>query len=673
MADQESTKDTLTESESIIAQYTQVMASSSMPSLLCDTKGKINFANEAVKSLLGKYLQNVRSSLSDFNLATIESYNVNAFIKPQSFGGSTVNKLNKQSFDLEFDQFHCTLNFVPLYSSQQTYVGIMVEWIDTTVIKKKSSIVASINQSQAVIEFTPKGIIKSANDQFLAGMGYELSELIGQHHSLFMPENEKNSPEYKTFWQRLEKGEFFQAEFKRIAKGNREIWLSASYNPLFDKHGNVTSVIKFATDITENKRQTIDFIGQIEAINRSQAVIEFEMDGTIRIANDNFLSAAGYQLNEIVGKHHRIFMTKNDAKSDKYKALWDDLNKGIFFADEIKRVRKDGSIIWLQASYNPVFDDNGKPYKVVKYAANVTERKETIESIRKVINQLAAGDLTTNIDIDQQNELYSLGQALNSFIQNLLGIIEEMNEASVTIKNAATEIAKGNSDLSVRTEKQAASIEETASTMEELTSAVGENSKNANQANRLAVQASQVATKGGDVIEKVVTNMASITESSRKISDIISVIDGIAFQTNILALNAAVEAARAGEQGRGFAVVATEVRNLAQRSANAAKDIKELITDSVTKIEEGNGLVEESGGTMEQIVTSVTEVNKIMSQIDTASAEQAASISELGMAIKQMDDGTQQNAALVEEAAAASESMQGQAVQLSKIVSKFKS
>lgn len=670
VSEQQPNSAALSTAQLLAAQYTQSIQLSSMPILLSDTKGQIAFANDAAKQLLVKNENNIQSAFHNFCAADLTKQNVLSFIPPNSYTLSNNQSPAKQSFELEFGEFHSHLHFLPIHCDER-FIGLMVEWVDTTDSKKTSSIIDSIDQSQAVIEFTPEGIIKRANANFLAGMGYEKSELVGQHHRMFMPEEDKNSPEYKAFWKRLESGEFFSSQIKRVAKGNREIWLSASYNPLFDKNGKVTSVIKFASDITEHKLQMNDFVGQIDAIKKSQAVIEFNMDGTIRHANEAFLATAGYSMDEIKGKHHRIFMPADDAKSDEYKALWENLNKGLFFSDEIKRVAKDGSVVWLQASYNPIFDDKGKPYKVVKYASNITERKQTIERIRDVIAQLSQGDLTVSIDLDEQNEFFNLACSINRFISDLSTVIEDMHDASVTIRNASTEIAKGNADLSVRTEQQASSIEETVSTMEELTNAVGQNSKNANQANRLAVDASQVATRGGSLIEQVVTTMASITESSRKISDIIGVIDGIAFQTNILALNAAVEAARAGEQGRGFAVVASEVRNLAQRSANAAKDIKALISDSVSKIENGNELVNESGGTMEQIVTSITEVNKIMSHIDTASAEQASGIAELSQAIRQMDNGTQQNAALVEEAAAASESMQSQAGQLANIVSKF--
>ncbi|MYM68845.1 HAMP domain-containing protein [Pseudoduganella sp. FT55W] len=285
---------------------------------------------------------------------------------------------------------------------------------------------------------------------------------------------------------------------------------------------------------------------------------------------------------------------------------------------------------------------------------------------------VADGDLTRSIDVKSACETGQLMQALKDMTSNLQGLVSQVRQGTDTIATASSEIASGNQDLSSRTEQQASSLEETASSMEELTSTVKQNADNARQANQLAQSASGIALKGGDVVGQVVGTMASINESSRKIVDIISVIDGIAFQTNILALNAAVEAARAGEQGRGFAVVASEVRNLAHRSAAAAKDIKLLIGDSVEKVEAGSALVNQAGETMSEIVTSITRVTDIMSEITSASVEQSAGIEQVNTAIVQMDQVTQQNAALVEEAAAAAESMQDQAAKLSEVVSVFK-
>ncbi|MFZ6847631.1 methyl-accepting chemotaxis protein [Undibacterium sp. RuRC25W] len=289
-----------------------------------------------------------------------------------------------------------------------------------------------------------------------------------------------------------------------------------------------------------------------------------------------------------------------------------------------------------------------------------------------IAKKMAQGDLTHSVTIRRQDEIGELVEAINGISEGLSHVIADVRQGTETIHVAASEIAAGNSDLSSRTESQAGSLEETASSMEELTSTVKQNADNARQANQLVVTATGVAIKGGDVVEQVVTTMGSIKESSNKIVDIISVIDGIAFQTNILALNAAVEAARAGEQGRGFAVVASEVRNLAQRSASAAKEIKSLIDDSVEKVDYGNKLVDTAGRTMKEIVTSVQHVADIMAEITSASQEQSSGIEQVNIAINEMDQMTQQNAALVEQAAAAAESMREQSSKLSHVVAQFR-
>jgi len=289
-----------------------------------------------------------------------------------------------------------------------------------------------------------------------------------------------------------------------------------------------------------------------------------------------------------------------------------------------------------------------------------------------VAQKVAAGDLTSVVEVTTKDETGLLLQALKDMNQNLAQIVGDVRGGTDSITTASKEIAAGNTDLSQRTEEQASSLEETASSMEQLTSTVKQNAENAKQANQLAAGASDVAIKGGAVVSQVVTTMSSINESSKKIVDIISVIDGIAFQTNILALNAAVEAARAGEQGRGFAVVASEVRTLAQRSAAAAKEIKDLISDSVHRVEEGTVLVDEAGKTMDEVVSSVKRVNDIMAEITAASQEQSEGIGQVNTAVTQMDEVTQQNAALVEEAAAAAESLQEQAENLTRAVSVFK-
>jgi len=316
---------------------------------------------------------------------------------------------------------------------------------------------------------------------------------------------------------------------------------------------------------------------------------------------------------------------------------------------------------------------------ILGLAAGIVVGVWLVKSISEPLNyavdiaqSIAGGDLTRTIDVDTDNETGQLLAALKEMNTSLVNTVSEVRIGTDTIATASSQIAAGNLDLSSRTEEQAASLEETASSMEELTSTVKQNADNARQANQMVVSASDHAVKGGQVVAQMVDTMGSIKESSRKIVDIIGVIDGIAFQTNILALNAAVEAARAGEQGRGFAVVASEVRSLAQRSAAAAKEIKGLIGDSVEKVDAGGRLVDETGEAMNQIVTAVKQVADIMSEIAAASAEQSSGIEQVNIAITQMDEVTQQNAALVEEAAAASASMQDQAANLATTVAVFK-
>src|SRR6195952_5611814 len=414
--------------------------------------------------------------------------------------------------------------------------------------------ISAIARAQAVIEFNLDGTIITANENFLNTMGYRLEEIQGKHHSMFIAPSERESAAYREFWAKLNRGEFQSAEYKRYGKGGKEIWILASYNPILDDAGKPFKVVKFASDVSEQKLRTANFAGQIEAIGKSQAVIEFDMNGKILVANENFLNALGYSLNEIQGKHHSMFVTSEERESAAYREFWANLNRGDFQSGEYQRVGKGGRDIWIQASYNPIRDLNGKPYKVVKYASDTTAQVQArmrSEKVRSMMESVAAG-------------------------------AEELN---ASVREISEAMAKSR---------------ETAQT------AVGRVEAADQQAHRLS-------------------------EAAESMSSIVQLIGDITGQINLLALNATIESARAGEAGRGFAVVAAEVKNL----ANQAKQATDKIEQEIGNL---NGI---SG----DVVEALNSIKKAIQEVSEYVTSTAAAVEEQSTVTSEMSNGMQRAAA----------------------------
>ena len=534
-----------------------------------------------------------------------------------------------------------------------------------------SRILSAMSKSQAIIEFDLEGKVLTANENFCRALGYELKEIVGNHHRMFCDPAYIATPAYHDFWARLGSGEYDAGTYKRLAKGNREVWIQASYNPVF-RNGKPVKVVKFAVDVTDAKKKAIDDAGKLAALSRSQAVIEFLPTGEILTANENFCSAMGYAPSEIVGKHHSIFCDPAHARTEEYKRFWQRLAQGEFIANEFVRYGKGGKEIWIQAAYNPIVDADGKVYKVVKFATDVTSRMSAISELAGALRSLSEGDLTKTLERSFVPSMEQLRHDFNATINKLSQTLTTVGHNASAIAAGSRELGDSAEAFSRRTEQQAASVEETAAALEEITTTVADSSQRAEEAGRLVAETKRGAEESGTVVRNAVAAMDQIEKSSREITNIIGVIDDIAFQTNLLALNAGVEAARAGEAGKGFAVVAQEVRELAQRSASAAKEIKALITTSSEHVRNGVGLVGQTGKALEQIVTQVADINTNVAAIVKASKEQTIGLREINSAINSLDQTTQQNAAMVEESTAASLRLANEADALHTLLAQFR-
>jgi len=439
---------------------------------------------------------------------------------------------------------------------------------DTMEMKGK---ITALEKAQAVIEFNLDGTVLSANDNFLATMGYKLDEIVGKHHSIFVDPVEKQSESYLKFWRSLKDGRYKSATFRRLAKDGKPVWLQATYNPILDDTDKPLKVVKYATDITEQQISTADYKGKIEALNKAQAVIEFNLDGTILTANDNFLKAVGYDLEEIIGKHHSLFVTPETKASPEYKAFWQALARGEFQTGEYLRVAKGGRDVWLQATYNPIFGPDGKPFKVVKFATDTTEIVEA---------RLFREEIAKHIynDLDQ-----------------ILSNIDAANTKATSASSASTQ-----TDAMVQT---------VASAAEELNASFQDIARGITMARTASDQTAQETHAAGVSTRK-------LTEAAASMNQIAVLIEDIAEQINLLALNATIESARAGDAGRGFAVVASEVKSLATQVASATGRISGEITDMQT-------IAEDVATRLSAIDRSVDDLKSSVSGIAGAIEEQS--------------------------------------------------
>ncbi|GAA4186744.1 PAS domain-containing methyl-accepting chemotaxis protein [Shinella granuli] len=537
-------------------------------------------------------------------------------------------------------------------------------------ILDSTNVYAALSRSQAVIEFDLSGNVLSANENFCRSLGYTQSEILGKHHRIFCDAPYAASEEYRQFWARLARGEYDSNSYRRLRKDGSDIWLRATYNPVL-RGGKPYKVVKFATDITDARHQSVEDASKLDALSRSQALIEFTPTGEILGANENFCAALGYALAEIVGKHHRMFCDPTYVQTQAYTDFWQSLADGQFVANEFVRYGKGGREIWIQAAYNPVRDLNGRVFKVVKIATDVTERMSAINMLGNVLKALAEGDLTQRL---AQTFVPSMEGVRKDFNDAIAGLHETMRTVEANadaIASGAQEIRSAADDLAKRTEQQAASVEETAAALEEITTTVADSSRRADEAGVLVSKTRVGAEKSGEVVKKAISAMEQIEQSSREISSIIGVIDEIAFQTNLLALNAGVEAARAGEAGKALQLLPRRFEN--SRNALPAQPRTSRVDHHIrgTGPKRGGAGRRDRAG-LQEILVQVQDVHTNVTAIVEASREQSVGLREINQAVNAMDQTTQQNAAMVEESTAASHAMAREADSLHELIRRFR-
>jgi len=537
---------------------------------------------------------------------------------------------------------------------------------------KRQRLWGELDQSLAIIEFDPTGKIRAANDRFCRLLGYEATEIVGQHHRMIMEPAYAASSAYKDFWAKLCQGGSDRHDYLHVGKGGKQVWMQASYRPVLSRFGKLARIVQLGSDTTTALLRTAALEAKLAAIARVQRVIEFSPQGQVIDVNDNMLSLVGYRREEIIGKHHRLLVDSTYAASPEYEAFWRDLNAGKVNDGEFRRVGKGGRVIWMQASYNPVFDSNNKVVSILKFATDVTGRVKAVSEIAAGLAELASNHLDYRLPVTLEAAFEKVGSDYNTSLERLEMTIAQVAATSETILSGTGRIAAATSEMSRRIDEQAAGLGETAGALNQITGTVRQTAEGALEAAIAAAGARAGTASSSQVMSEAALVMAQISESSNKITQIIGVIDGIAFQTNLLALNAGVEAARAGETGRGFAVVAQEVRALAQRSAEAAKEIKSLIYSSSEEVKRGVELVNNTVAALDGVAEKVTQIDALLSKMAHSAQEQAGRLSSVNGAVNRIETATQQNALMTTQATEAMSTLKGEADEMARLIGQFR-
>lgn len=529
---------------------------------------------------------------------------------------------------------------------------------------------AAAAKAHSLVELDPDGTVRDATDGYMALVGLSRSQVVGQHVSQIYASAERSDRD--ELYARVTRGEIVTAESHRQTQDGRRLVMNLTYVPVIGDNGRPNRILVLVVDVSGVHRQAEGLAALLAALSRSQAQIDFTPEGEILSANDNFLTAVGYTIEEIRGRHHRMFMDPAEAGSPDYADFWAALRRGESRSGEFRRIGKDGRPVHIVATYCAVPDAHGRVSRIVKFATDVTQRRLAVDQLVAGISQISTWDLTARIDGPPSGEFGRVHDVFNRCVQAFAALVVDLRARAEAMNQEAGGIAQGADDLARRGESQAASLEQTAAAVEQISGNVAMTSQAAREADESARAAQETVQNGAAIVASAIAAMERIDGHTRSMGEFTRVIENFAFQTNLLSINAAVEAARAGEVGRGFAVVANEVRNLAQQSAKASQSIAELIGKSEAEVASGVRLVREAGSALDRISGAVAGMVKNITGIAHATADQATGTREVSEALSQLDSVNQSNLILSDQNATAAAALSAQIGEMTAILSHFR-